>query len=75
MLFGDYVAQHPRWAGFKKIDMEYGNAIKAAGGTVDWINLPEIGITGNGHMLMQNKNNMEVAEVIQKWLVSKGLVD
>jgi hypothetical protein len=55
--------------------MEYGNAIKAAGGTVDWINLPEIGIKGNGHMLMQNKNNMEVAEVIQKWVVSKGLVD
>ena len=40
MLFGDYVDQHPRWATFKKIDTEYGNAIKAAGGTVDWINLP-----------------------------------
>jgi len=26
-------------------------------------------------MLMQDKNNMEVAEVIQKWVVSKGLVD
>jgi len=26
-------------------------------------------------MLMQYKNNMEVAEVIQKWVVSKGLVD
>ena len=35
MLFGDYVDQHPRWATFKKIDTEYGNAIKAAGGTVD----------------------------------------
>ena len=74
-IFGDYVDQHPRWAGFKKIDMEYGNAIKVAGGTVDWINLPEIGIKGNGHMLMQDKNNMEVAEVIQNWLVAKGLVD
>ena len=47
MLFGDYVDQHPRWATFKKIDTEYGNAIKAAGGTVDWINLPDIGIKGN----------------------------
>ena len=47
MVFGDYVDQHPRWATFKKIDIEYGNAIKAAGGTVDWINLPDIGIKGN----------------------------
>jgi pimeloyl-ACP methyl ester carboxylesterase len=75
MLFGDYVDQHPRWANFKKIDTEYGNAIKAAGGSVDWINLPDIGIKGNSHMMMQDKNNMQVAEVIQKWLVSKGLVD
>ena len=75
MLFGDYVDQHPRWSTFKKIDTEYGNAIKAAGGTVDWINLPDIGIKGNGHMMMQDKNNMQVAEVIQKWLVTKGLSD
>jgi hypothetical protein len=65
----------PRWATFKKIDTEYANAIKAAGGTVDWINLPEIGIKGNGHMMMQDQNNMQVADVIQKWLVGKGLAD
>jgi len=75
MIFGDYVDQHPRWSTFKKIDMEYGNAIKAAGGTVDWINLPDIGIKGNSHMLMQDRNNAEIAEVIQKWLVDKGLSD
>jgi hypothetical protein len=73
MIFGDYVDQHPRWAAFKKIDTEYANAIKAAGGAVDWVNLPEIGIKGNSHMMMQDKNNGEIAEVIQKWLVTKGL--
>jgi hypothetical protein len=26
-------------------------------------------------MLMQDKNNAEIADVIQKWLVGKGLVD
>ena len=57
MLFGDYVDEHPRWSTFKKIDTEYGNAIKAAGGKVDWINLPEIGIKGNSHMLMQDRNS------------------
>ena len=34
-----------------------------------------IGIKGNGHMMMQDKNNKQIAEVIQKWLVGKGLVD
>jgi pimeloyl-ACP methyl ester carboxylesterase len=75
LMFGDYVDEHPRWAAYKKIDTEYGNAIKAAGGSVDLVNLPDIGIKGNSHMLMQEKNNAEIAEVIQKWFVAKGLVD
>jgi hypothetical protein len=75
MIFGDYVDQHPRWATFKKIDLDYAAAVRAAGGSVDVINLPDIGIKGNSHMLMQDKNNAEIAEVIQKWLVGKGLVD
>ena len=74
-IFGDYVDQHPRWSTFKKVDMAYGEAIKKAGGTADWINLPDIGIKGNSHMLMQDKNSDQIAEVIQKWLVSKGLSD
>jgi hypothetical protein len=31
---------------------------KQPAGTVDWINLPDIGIKGNGYMMMQGKNNM-----------------
>ena len=75
MLFGDYVDQHPRWANFKKIDLAYADAVRAGGGTVDVINLPDLGIKGNSHMLMQDKNNAEIADVIQKWLAGKGLVE
>jgi hypothetical protein len=75
LMFGDYVDQHPRWAEYKRIDTEYGNAIKAAGGSVDLVMLPDIGIKGNSHMLMQEKNNAEIADVIQKWLAGKGLVE
>jgi hypothetical protein len=75
MLFGDYVDQHPRWATFKKVDLEYADAVRTGGGTVDVINLPDLGIKGNSHMLMQDKNNAEIADVIQKWLVGKGLVE
>lgn len=75
MVFGDYVDQHPRWANFKKIDLAYAEAVQAAGGKVDVVNLPEIGIKGNSHMLMQDKNNAQIAEVIQKWLIDKGMAD
>jgi pimeloyl-ACP methyl ester carboxylesterase len=75
MLFGDYVAEHPRGATCRKIDLEYASAVRAAGGNVDVINLPEIGIKGNSHMLMQDKNNAEIADVIHKWLAGKGLVE
>jgi pimeloyl-ACP methyl ester carboxylesterase len=75
MLFGDYVDQNSRWAAYKKIDLEYAGAVRDGGGTVDVINLPDIGIKGNSHMMMQDKNNAEIAEVIQKWLVGKGFVE
>ena len=56
--------------------MAYGEAIKAAGGTADWINLPDIGIKGNSHMLMQDKNSdQDRRGDSDKWLVSKGLSD
>ena len=75
MVFGDHVNAHPRWATFKKIDLAYGDAIKAAGGKVDVVMLPEVGITGNSHMLMMDKNNGAIADMIDKWLAGKGLSD
>ena len=47
--------------------------IKAAGGSVDVVDLPKAGIKGNSHMVMMDKNNAEVAALIQKWLEGKGL--
>ena len=37
------------------------------------INLPDVGIKGNSHMVMMDKNNGAVADVIQRWLVAQGL--
>ncbi len=37
------------------------------------IDLPEIGIKGNSHMLMMDRNNAEIAAVIQDWLARRGL--
>ena len=41
--------------------------------STDVVDLPQAGIKGNSHMLMMDKNNAEVAALIQKWLEGKGL--
>jgi pimeloyl-ACP methyl ester carboxylesterase len=42
--------------------------LEQAGVTSTWIKLADIGIRGNGHMLMLEKNNMEIAAVMSRWL-------
>jgi hypothetical protein len=51
----------------------FAEGIKAAGGSVDVVDLPQAGIKSNSHMIMMDKNNAEVAGLIQKWLEGKGL--
>ncbi len=46
--------------------------LEQAGVHVNWIKLSDVGIHGNGHMMMLEKNNMEIAAVMSKW-VSKVL--
>lgn len=75
MVFGDYIKEDARWPTMRGNDVKFGEAVRAAGGSVDVIDLPEIGIKGNSHMLMMDKNNAQIADVIQKWLVGKGLAD
>ena len=44
MIFGDYVDQDPRWVAYRKTDVAYGDGVKAAGGSVDVVSLPDVGI-------------------------------
>jgi pimeloyl-ACP methyl ester carboxylesterase len=50
---------------YEHCDFKY---LEQAGVHPTWIKLGEIGIHGNGHMMMLEKNNAQVAEVILKWL-------
>jgi hypothetical protein len=74
-VFGDNVDLHPRRVAYRKLDLAYAAAVRAAGGKVDVINLPDAGITGNSHMVMMDRNNGAVADVIQKWLAEQGLTN
>ena len=77
LLYGDYIYTplDSRWPTMRRRAFDYADAVRAAGGSVDVINLPAIGIKGNSHMLMMDKNNGQIADVIQKWLTDKGLAD
>jgi pimeloyl-ACP methyl ester carboxylesterase len=44
------------------------NAIKAAGGHASLLMLPDTGIKGNSHMMMMDKNNLQLADILLKWI-------
>ena len=43
------------------------------GGDVEIVCLPDVGVKGNTHFMQSDLNNVEVADVIERWLKSKGL--
>jgi len=48
--------------------------LEQAGVRPIWIKLADVGIRGNGHMMMLEKNNMEIAAVMSGWLI-KSVAD
>ncbi len=42
--------------------------IDGAGGDFTFMSLPEKGLKGNSHMFMQDKNNLQVADLILDWI-------
>jgi pimeloyl-ACP methyl ester carboxylesterase len=73
-VFGDNIALDSRWPQMRKNDDGFFDEIAKAGGKVDVLDLPNAGLRGNSHMLMMDKNNLQVAVLIQDWLVKQGLV-
>jgi pimeloyl-ACP methyl ester carboxylesterase len=42
--------------------------LRQAGVKVDFIKLEDVGVRGNGHMMMLEKNNQDIAKVMTDWL-------
>src|SRR5258707_5660597 len=72
-VYGDGIEQDARWPTIRRNGVAFGDAIRNAGGKVDVVDLPKAGIRGNSHMLMMDRNNLEVAALIQHWLEQQGL--
>jgi pimeloyl-ACP methyl ester carboxylesterase len=68
-LFGDNVDPSftARYEGRKAVVTRITNA----GGDAQIIKLPEIGLQGNTHMMMQDKTNLQIADYIIKWIDTK----
>ncbi len=43
-------------------------ALKDAGGTAKFLLLPEAGLKGNSHMMMMDRNNLQIADLIIDWI-------
>lgn len=52
---------------------EWAKLVNESGGDVTVIHLPDIGINGNTHFIMSDLNNIEIADLVQKWLKEKKL--
>ena len=74
-VYGDYIEQDARWPGMRKTQMALNERYRQAGAQVDVINLPEHGFKGNSHMLMMDRNNQQIAQLIHDWLARKGLTE
>jgi pimeloyl-ACP methyl ester carboxylesterase len=74
VVFGDYretptgLPTFPTWqARFEGCQALLGR-IKKAGGQAEMLAPPERGIRGNSHMIMQDKNNLQIADLILGWM-------
>jgi pimeloyl-ACP methyl ester carboxylesterase len=73
MIYGDGIERDPRWPAIRRKGVDFAQAVADAGGSAEVLDLPAVGHFGNTHMLMMDRNNMEVAALINGWLAAKGL--
>ena len=67
IMFGDHLGDvqggPANWAASLQSCEQLAARMKAAGGDVEVMHLPKMGIKGNSHMLMQDRNNLDLADL------------
>jgi pimeloyl-ACP methyl ester carboxylesterase len=77
MLFvwGDFFDFNPTWKnGVQPPLLRMTEALQKQGGVAEVMDLPKMGVKGNSHMIMMDKNSDQVAGLIQAWLAKQGLM-
>jgi len=74
VVFGDHrdtptgISIRPSWQlSFEGCQALIGR-VKAAGGDAQMLNPSDRGIRGNSHMIMQDKNHLQIADLILQWI-------
>ena len=80
VYYGDNIAKEPtdvwnkdHWRSGLEMARLWAETINKHGGDATVVHLPEVGINGNTHFLFSDLNNIEVADLLAKWLKEKGL--
>jgi hypothetical protein len=74
VVFGDHrdtptgISTRPSWQESFDSCQELIRRITAAEGQAQMLNPPDRGIRGNSHMIMQDKNNLQIADMILQWI-------
>jgi hypothetical protein len=72
VMFGDHLSDVQggiaNWPQSLKSCQDFVKQVKAAGGDAEMMYLPEMGIKGNSHMLMQDRNSDQLADLILGWI-------
>jgi pimeloyl-ACP methyl ester carboxylesterase len=74
IVFGDHrdtptgLPTLPTWQGRFEACQAMISRIKSAGGQAQMLSPAETGIRGNSHMIMQDKNNLQIADLILQWI-------
>ena len=80
IYYGDYIATKPSdnwamdsWRVRLQMAQLFADCINRHGGDATVVHLPEQGIYGNSHFLFAEKNNVQLADMLESWLKAKGL--
>lgn len=80
ILYGDNIPAQPvrlpaqdSWRARLEMARLWRDAVNRHGGDARLIHLPEIGIKGNSHFPFSDLNNLEIADLVSKFLAEKAL--
>jgi len=72
VMFGDHLGDvrggPANWANSFESCQKFVQQVKDAGGDAEMMYLPKLGIRGNSHMLMQDRNNLQLADLLLEWI-------
>jgi pimeloyl-ACP methyl ester carboxylesterase len=68
MVFGDFIEDDDYWRDMARRGRAALDEWSRAGGLAEFCNLPELGIRGNTHMMMMDRNSDEIASLLIRYL-------